>query len=50
MQALALNGGWENAIILNFYFDTMSWKDYGMCSYERQIGLPINFYWVFFFF
>jgi len=50
MQALAFNGEWENATILIIYFDIMSWRDYSMCSYERQIVLLINFYWVVFFF
>lgn len=43
MQALALNGEWENAIILNIYFDTMSWIDYSMCSYKKQIGFTNKF-------
>lgn len=42
-KALALNGEWENAIILSIYFDTMSWRDYSMCSYERQIGFTNKF-------
>jgi hypothetical protein len=44
MQALALNGEWENAIILSIYFDTMSWRDYSVCSYERQIGFTNKFF------
>jgi len=43
MQALAFNGEWENAIILSIYFDIMSWRDYNMCSYERQIGFINKF-------
>jgi hypothetical protein len=43
MQALVFDGGWENAIILSIYFDTMSWRDYNMCAYERQIGFTNKF-------
>jgi hypothetical protein len=49
MQALAFNGEWENAIILIIYFDIMSWRDYSMCSYERQIGFTNKFLLGFFY-
>jgi hypothetical protein len=45
MQALALNGEGENAIILSIYFDTMSWRDYIACALMRdKLVLAIKFY------
>jgi hypothetical protein len=43
MQTLTFNGEWEIAMILNIYFDAMSWIDCSMWSYERQIGFLDRF-------
>jgi hypothetical protein len=43
VEYASINGEWENAMILNIYFDTMSWRDYSMCSYKRQTGFTNKF-------
>jgi hypothetical protein len=43
MQALALNGEWENALILSIHFQGMKMSDRNMWAYKRNIGS--NSFW-----
>jgi hypothetical protein len=38
MQALALNGEWENAMILSICFEGMKMSDCNVWAFERNIG------------
>ena len=38
MQALALNGEWENALILSIFFEGMKMSDRSMWAFERNVG------------
>ena len=38
MQALALNGEWENALILSIFFKDMKMSDCSMWTFERNVG------------
>ena len=38
MQALALNGEWENALILSICFEGMKMSDCSVWAFERNVG------------
>ena len=38
MQALALNGEWENALILSICFESMKMSDRSVWAFERNVG------------
>ena len=38
LQALALNGDWENSLIFSICFDRMRMSDHNMWAFERYVG------------
>jgi hypothetical protein len=38
MQALALNGEWENALILSICFENMKMSNRNVWAFERNVG------------
>jgi hypothetical protein len=36
IQALVLNGKWENSMILNICFNVMNWRNHSMWSYGKK--------------
>ena len=38
MQALALNGNWENALIFGIGFESMNMSNRSVWAFERNVG------------
>ena len=48
MQTLALNGEWENALILSICFEGIKMRDHSVWANERNVGSSISYYRIFF--